>query len=84
MSFAGKQKMIGKIVTSSSTPEKVTLVEDGEYIYYTVKSGDTLWDIAKKYSGVTDTDIMRLNDIDNPGKIKPGQRLKIVPKDSTF
>ena len=84
MSFAGKQKLIGKIVTSSSTPEKVTLVEDGEYIYYTVKSGDTLWDIAKKYSGVTDTDIMRLNDIDNPGKIKPGQRLKIVPKDSTF
>ena len=80
MTFAQKQKMIGKTVTTDSTPEKVVVVENGSYIYYTVKSGDTLWDIAKLYPGVTDTDIMRLNNITNPDKIKPGQRLKIKPK----
>ena len=84
MSFAEKQKMIGKTVTIDSTPEKVVVVEDSDYLYYTVKSGDTLWDIAKKYSGVTDTDIMRLNNISNPDKIRPGQRLKIKPKNQTF
>lgn len=80
MTFAQKQKMIGKTVTTDSTPEKVVVVENGSYIYYTVRSGDTLWDIAKQYPGVTDTDIMRLNNITNPDKIKPGQRLKIKPK----
>jgi len=80
MTFAQKQKMIGKPVTIDSTPDKVVVVEDGSYIYYTVKSGDTLWDIAKQYPGVSDSDIMRLNNITNPDKIKPGQRLKIKPK----
>ena len=80
MTFAEKQKMIGKPVTIDSTPDKVVVVEDGNYIYYTVKSGDTLWDIAKQYPGVTDSDIMKLNNITNPDKIKPGQRLKIKPR----
>ncbi len=80
MTFAEKQKMIGKPVTIDSTPDKVVIVEDGSYIYYTVKSGDTLWDIAKQYPGVSDSDIMKLNNITNPDKIKPGQRLKIKPK----
>jgi membrane-bound lytic murein transglycosylase D len=80
MTFAEKQKMIGKPVTVDSTPDNVVAVEDGNYIYYTVKSGDTLWDIAKQYQGVTDSDIMKLNNITNPDKIKPGQRLKIKPK----
>ncbi len=79
MSFTEKQKMIGKTVASEPVPEKPVIVENGDYVYYTVKSGDTLWDIAKKYPGVTDTDIMRLNSISDPGKIKPGQRLKIMP-----
>jgi membrane-bound lytic murein transglycosylase D len=80
MTFAEKQKMIGKPVTVDSTPDNVVVFEDGNYIYYTVKSGDTLWDIAKQYPGVTDSDIMKLNNITNPDKIKPGQRLKIKPR----
>ena len=47
---------------------------------YTVRSGDTLWEIARKFPGVTDTDIMRLNNMDNANKITPGQRIKIKPK----
>ena len=53
---------------------------DGEYITYVVKSGDTLWDIARNYPGVTETDLARLNNITNQSKIKPGQVIRIKRK----
>ena len=81
MTFAQKQAMIGKPVVSSGSSASVpTDLEDDDYIYYTVKSGDSIWTIAKKYPGVSDTDIIRLNNIKNPDALKPGQRLKIKPK----
>ncbi|MDF1572252.1 MAG: LysM peptidoglycan-binding domain-containing protein [Bacteroidales bacterium] len=51
--------------------------EPGEFIYYTVRSGDTLWDIAQKYPGVSDTDISRWNNLSNSNRIKPGQKIRI-------
>lgn len=82
MSYAEKQRLNGRTATAitsvKSKPEPV--IEDGEYIYYTVRSGDNLWSIAKKYSGVSNTDIMRLNNLSNGAKISPGQKLKIKPK----
>lgn len=42
---------------------------------YTVKSGDTLWLIAKKYPGVSADDIMEWNETDED--IRPGQKLII-------
>jgi membrane-bound lytic murein transglycosylase D len=82
MSFAQKQATIGKTVSpnNNQTVNFDIADLDGDFEYYTVKSGDTLWDIAKKFPGVTDTDIMRLNSLDNASKIKPGQKLKIKPK----
>ena len=47
---------------------------------YTVKYGDNLWDIAKKFPGVSYTNIMQLNNLSETDKIKPGQQLKIKPK----
>ena len=47
----------------------------GETIY-TVKSGDTLWDIARKYSGVSVAQIEQLNKI-TYRDLKPGLTLKI-------
>lgn len=46
---------------------------------YTVKKGDTLWNIAKKElnDGTKYTDIAKLNNIENPNKIYPGQILKL-------
>lgn len=44
--------------------------------YYTVKSGDTLSGIAKKY-GTTISKIVSLNNIANPNKIYAGQKLRI-------
>ncbi len=43
--------------------------------YYTVKQGDSLWSIAKKYRGVTEHDLMKWNKC-GPN-IRPGQRLLI-------
>ena len=43
---------------------------------YTVKAGDTLWDIARKYTGVTVSQIEQINNITHRD-LKPGITLKI-------
>lgn len=45
-------------------------------IVYTVREGDTLWNIAKAY-GTTVNDIARYNGIVETDVIYPGQRLRI-------
>lgn len=46
---------------------------------YTVKKGDTLWLIAKKYlgDGAKYKEIAKLNNIKNPNLIRPGQVLRL-------
>lgn len=51
-----------------------------EYVYYTIRPGDTLWTIAQKYPGVSSSDLMRLNNINKSRSLKPGQKIKIKPK----
>lgn len=51
----------------------------GGYVIYTVKRGDSLWNISKKFNGVTLNDIMRLNNLNKNSKIYPGTKLKIRP-----
>ncbi len=80
ISYAEKQARNGKTVSSSAhktAPIKYVELKEGEYTVYTVRSGDTLWEIAKQYPGVTDTDIMRWTNISDAGNIRPGQKLKI-------
>jgi LysM repeat protein len=47
-------------------------------VIYFVKSGDTLWNIAKRF-GSTVCDIVRVNKIEDENKIYPGQQL-FIPK----
>lgn len=56
-------------------------VDASGYVVYTVKRGDTLWDIAKKYSGITANDLKRLNNLSGD-KLVPGQQLRIKQKSS--
>lgn len=83
MSFAEKQSMSGKpvpvnpVTAQAQAPQSPS---DGEYEYYTVRSGDTVWDIAKKFNGVSVSDILALNSLSDAGKIKVGQRLRIRRK----
>lgn len=51
---------------------------NGKYVIYTVKSGDTLWDIARRYDGVTVDQIKKLNNLSKNSQIKPGQKLRIA------
>jgi LysM repeat protein len=46
------------------------------YQVYTVKKGDTLWDIAKRYK-TTVSALARLNDLKNPSLIFAGQKIRI-------
>lgn len=67
----------GKESNQVSAPKIETI--DGEFVYHTVRKGENLWLIAKKYPGVSNRDIMKWNGIterDVKG-IKPGQKLKI-------
>lgn len=60
---------------SSKTNSPAT---DTKYIYHIVKQGDTLWDIAKQYHGVTVNQIKQLNQLSNSHKLKVGQVLKVA------
>ncbi|MBR4156117.1 MAG: LysM peptidoglycan-binding domain-containing protein [Bacteroidales bacterium] len=55
----------------------VSTTTSGGYVIYTVKSGDNLWDIAKKFDGVTVEQIRTLNNLDKNAVLKVGQKLKI-------
>jgi membrane-bound lytic murein transglycosylase D len=56
--------------------------KDTKYIYHTIRTGDTLWDIAKMYDGVTVNQIKQLNNISNARKLKPGDKIRIAVKSS--
>lgn len=59
---ASNQKTVAAQITGSKT--------------YTVQPGDTLWDITKKFQGLTIEKIKTLNNLNN-NKIQPGQKLII-------
>lgn len=48
--------------------------------YHIVQKGDTLWDIAKMYPGISANDIRLANNGLNSKRLKPGQKIKIPPK----
>ena len=51
---------------------------DTKVIYYVVERGDTLWNIAQRYDGMTVEKLKELNNIRNANAIKPGVKLKVV------
>lgn len=53
-------------------------LEDYSVIIYVVKSGDTLWKIAKRFGSTVD-DIVRVNGIQNPDKINVEEKI-YIPK----
>ncbi|MFY0712130.1 LysM peptidoglycan-binding domain-containing protein [Seonamhaeicola sp. NFXS20] len=65
-------------VTSTTSVKKTTTAKpiSGDVIIYTVKSGDSLWSISQKFSGVSVQNIKDWNGISG-SKLKPGMKLKI-------
>jgi murein DD-endopeptidase MepM/ murein hydrolase activator NlpD len=61
---------------TQNQPEEITADETGAtYVIHTVKRGDSLFEISKRY-GVTVTQIKQLNNLRN-NRIDPGQKLRI-------
>lgn len=67
-----KEFLIGVNASEGEKPPKKASIT-----IYVVQQGDTLWKIAKKYNTIID-ELMKINEIDNPDLIKPGQKL-IIP-----
>lgn len=57
----------------SSGPEK----EMPGFVLYTIREGDTLWKIARKYRTTIDS-IAKINSIDSNGALQPGMKLLVV------
>jgi membrane-bound lytic murein transglycosylase D len=66
-----------RTTTKPATVTKPSTVAENAVIYYTVKKGDTLWDIAQQYKGVSVDDIKKWNNLGSSSKLQVGQKLKI-------
>ncbi|MBN2615426.1 MAG: LysM peptidoglycan-binding domain-containing protein [Bacteroidales bacterium] len=67
-----------KIYVYKPNEKSIATIKDQKFVYHIVKPGDTLWDIAQEYDGVTVAQIKRLNNIRNAQKLRPGQKIKIA------
>ncbi len=71
-----RQKLVIWVNNQLENPVKrYVSSEDENATYYTVKIGDTLWDISKKY-GLSIEEIKRLNKMQT-ARIRPGDRIKV-------
>jgi len=69
-----------KIHVKSATQKKHSVKKEinyNGYLYYTIRNGDTLWDIAKLYKGISVKDIMKLNRFSNKKVLRVGMKIKI-------
>lgn len=64
---------------STAYSSSVKTTTSGGYVMYTIKKGDNLWDISRKFKGVSLNQIMNLNGFNKNSKIMPGKKIKIRP-----
>lgn len=64
------------LVTKADADKKENSAK-GEYKYYTIQRGDTLWTISKK-TGTSIADLRRLNNMGKKYVLLPGKQLKVV------
>lgn len=72
LSIYGTERRIPRAQVEEPTPE---VDPNGDALIYTVRSGDSLWLIARKYPGVSAENIMEWNKITED--LQPGQKIKI-------
>lgn len=66
------------IPVTKEKPRDAELKPGESYSYYTIKKGDTLWEIAKKYPGISMDDILDHNAGLNSNNLKLGKKIKIL------
>jgi membrane-bound lytic murein transglycosylase D len=85
MSSHQRKKLMnaGSSVSSSGgSSSRFSKPSDNKYVYHKVKSGESLWTIAQKYSGVSDKSIKNLNGFSRRDvqTLQAGQYIKIKRK----
>lgn len=80
LTFAQKQASIGKTSNSAPVQKQGNQTLSNDFIYYTVRKGDTIWEIAQKYAGISSDEIMKLNNLTNDRGLYIGQKIKIKKK----
>jgi membrane-bound lytic murein transglycosylase D len=65
------------VAAQESDDNTKKIASNQEYVYHKVEKGDTLWNIAKRYEGVTVKQIMEFNRITDITNLKPGTKLKV-------
>lgn len=82
-SITKSKDSVAVVKTDSVKTQKtnVTLIENNaastKYIYYMVQPGDTLWNIAQKYQGVTVQQLKDINKLSEGHVLLPGTKLKV-------
>jgi membrane-bound lytic murein transglycosylase D len=77
----GSQEAANKhqaVAVAKKAPKTNPTSSDNNYIYHTIQSGDTLWDIARKYNGSSVDKIREMNRIGNAYRLKPGTKIKVA------
>lgn len=73
-----KKAPVAKPAEKKEAPAvKQASLDDITYFYRTIKTGDTLWDIANDYSGVSVDQIKRINQGMNFRRLNPGDKIRI-------
>jgi membrane-bound lytic murein transglycosylase D len=78
--YAGRKLDIWLDADMAKKQENNSVVQnekEGDYIYYTVKEGDTLKEIASKFNCGSERELMYLNNINENNQMKPGMKLKV-------
>ena len=75
-SYAVQNKKKAEVDRQKSQPKTTT---DGKHIYYTIREGDNLWDIAQKHKGVTVEQLQGLNKGVNFNNLKVGTKIRLKP-----
>ncbi|MBD3401537.1 LysM peptidoglycan-binding domain-containing protein [candidate division GN15 bacterium] len=74
--YAGKYLIVPVPLDSRSSGSRKNRTYEADGSVYTVRSGDTMWDIARAF-GTTVSDLRRINYIERGSRIYVGQKLKI-------
>jgi membrane-bound lytic murein transglycosylase D len=88
--YPGQQLTIYKNGSAPNTSSSATtanaskpdVTNENGATYYTVRQGDTLYDIARKFPGVSATNLATWNNL-NGSTIKPGMKLVVSPSSSS-
>lgn len=65
------------VIASKTVNRPAQLKDNGKYKVHVVRSGDTLWDIAKLYKNSSVNELKKLNSHLNYKRLKPGMEIRI-------